>query len=109
MANFDDILLEELKDLEGIQTQKPETGAGVNSGKSYVKNYTNRIFGAPYQLIPSVDYRFKKVNTNVGNEYLRHFILNSPILHIKPGMPIYTGGGDSKSILKQIDEHREWS
>ncbi|MCM1232971.1 MAG: hypothetical protein NC489_22830 [Ruminococcus flavefaciens] len=81
---------QELTALEGILGQNPETGA---SGKSsYLGEYTNRIFGAPYQLLDSVDRRFPSVNSNLGNEYLRNFLINSPILHIRPGMPKYTGG-----------------
>ena len=104
MADFTNILAQELAALEGIQSQHPETGAGINSGNSYLDQYTNRIFGAPFQLIDSVDRRFSDVNSHVGNEYLRNFILNSPILHIKPGMPKYTGGAESSELLNSIKE-----
>lgn len=99
---FDKILKQELQALEGIQSQHPETGSGINSGKSYLKQYTNRIFGAPFQFMDSVDRRFPNVNPNVGNEYLRNIILNSPILHIKPGMPIYTGGTATGKLLETV-------
>lgn len=82
-------LKDELKKLEGILYQNPETGA--KGQDSYLGDYTNRIFGAPYQLLESVDMRFDDVNSYLGNEYLRNFILNSSILHIRPGMPKYTG------------------
>lgn len=81
---------QELTALEGVLGQNPETGAS-GSG-SYLGEYTNRLFGAPFQLLDSVDKRFGSVNSNLGNEYLRNFLLNSPILHIRPGMPKYTGG-----------------
>lgn len=81
---------QELTALEGVLGQNPETGAG--GGGSYLGEYTNRLFGAPFQLLDSVDGRFGSVNANLGNEYLRNFLLNSPILHIRPGMPKYTGG-----------------
>lgn len=95
----------ELARLEGLHGQNPESGAGIGSGKSYVGEYTNRVFGAPFQLLDSVDRRFSNVNSYLGNEYLRNFLLNSPILRIKPGMPKYTGGTDSTSLatgLKNI-------
>ena len=101
-GSFDKILREELIQLEGIQHQNPETGAGINEGTTYISQYTNRIFGAPFQLMDSVDRRFENVNKYVGNEYLRNFILNSPILHIKPGMPKYTGGTDSSALAESI-------
>lgn len=104
---FVSILREELMDLEGIHLQNPETGANIrgNDGvTTYIDSYTNRIFGSPFQLLDSVDKRFDKVNPFVGNEYLRHFILNSPILHIKPGMPKYTGGADGSAIAEAIKE-----
>ena len=99
---FDRILKQELQTLEGVQSQHPETGAGINSGKSYIKQYTNRIFGAPFQFMDSVDRRFPNVNPNVGNEYLRNIILNSPILHIKPGMPVYTGGDSTSNLVNMV-------
>ena len=46
-------------------------------------------------MLDSVDRRFPSINKYLGREYLKNFILNSPILHIKPGMPRYTGGNDS--------------
>lgn len=64
----------------------------------YINDYTNRLFGSPFQLLDSVDKRFDNINPNLGNEYLRNFILNSPILHIRPGMPKYTGDVDSTSL-----------
>lgn len=96
-------LHQELIQLEGILGQNPETGA--QTGGSFLGQYTNRLFGAPFQLMDSVDRRFSDINTNLGNEYLRNFMLNSPILHVKPGMPKYTGnlkGNDAITSLKQI-------
>lgn len=98
-------LANELSKLEGLHGQHPESGANIGSGKSYIHEYTNRLFGAPFQLMDSVDRRFGNVNSHLGNEYLRNFLLNSPILHIKPGMPKYTGGDDPTSLatgLKNI-------
>lgn len=84
----------ELSSIEGLHGQHPESGAGIGSGASYLHDYTNRIFGAPFQLLDSVDRRFPSINKYLGNEYLRNFTLNSPILHVKPGLPKYTGGLD---------------
>lgn len=99
---FESILREELIALEGIHQQNPETGANIRNtngeGSTYISKYTNRIFGAPYQLLDSADKRFSSINKYLGNEYLRHFILNGPILHIKPGMPQYTGSRKSNNI-----------
>lgn len=69
---------------------------------SYVSQYTNRLFGAPFQLLDSVDKRFKDVNVHIGNEFLRNFMLNSPILRIRPGMPKYTGGDDDGGIWDML-------
>lgn len=97
------VLYNELRQLEGLHGQNLETGAGIGSNMSYLDQYTNRIFGAPYQLLDSVDRRFPKINEHLGNEYLRNFILNSPILHIKPGLPKYTGRDtDLLDSLKQV-------
>ncbi len=100
MANpeqtFEAELMDELTALEGIMGQNPETGA--RSKGSLLGDYTNRLFGAPYQLLDSVDRRFTSINSNVGNEYLRNFLLNSPILSIRPGMPQYTGDRDTTKI-----------
>ena len=89
----------ELERLEGILYQNPETGKqGENS---HLMNYTNRVFGAPFQLLPSVDMRFGEINNNLGTEYLRNIMLNSPILRIKPGMPKYTGNDDPNSLVSE--------
>lgn len=93
-------LLEELKNLEGIIRQHPETGKLTNV--SHLRHYTNRVFGAPFQYLDSVDKRFDDVNPNLGSEYLRNFMLNSPILHIRPGMPKYTGGDSDAGLGEMI-------
>lgn len=90
----------ELVGLEGLHGQNLESGAGIDSNKSYLTEYTNRLFGSPYQLLDSVDRRFKSINEHLGSEYLRNFILNSPILYIKPGLPRYTGGTDPTSFAE---------
>lgn len=102
MADLTNVLAQELMALEGLRGQHPETGANLDSGASYLDQYTNRIFGAPFQLMDSVDKRFDSVNKHVGNEFLRNFILNSPILHIKPGVPKYTGGKDEGAVIETI-------
>lgn len=93
-------LLEELQSLEGIIRQDRETGK--LSMVSYVTKYTNRVFGAPFQYLDSVDKRFDKVNPNVGNEYLRNILLNTPVLRIRPGMPKYTGGDSDGGLGEMI-------
>ena len=93
-------LLEELKSLEGLHKQNPENGSKLND--TLMSQYTNRVFGMPYQLMDNVDRRFPSINKYVGNEYLRNFVLNSPILHIKPGMPKYTGGNDSEGLADSL-------
>ena len=104
IADITNVLAQELAALEGINQQNPETGAGIGSGESYLSLYTTRLFGSPFQLIDSVDKRFPSVNKHIGAEYLRNFTLNSPILHIKPGMPKYTGSTDSSAIADSIRE-----
>ena len=98
------ILGQELIDLERTTGQDPETGQSLDTNTSYITKYTNRIFGAPYQFLDSVDRRFPSVNRHLGNEYLRNMILKGPILHIKPGVPKYTGGTDGTSIFNGIKE-----
>lgn len=92
----------ELEVLEGLHANNPEIGKNIlknaGSGLGKFSKYTNRLFGAPYQLLPSVDVRFNDYNSNVGYEYMKHFLLNSPILHIRPGMPKYTGDYNPTSI-----------
>lgn len=100
------ILGQELMALEGLHGQNPETGKSFTGSdgqaRTYLGEYTNRVFGSPFQLIDSVDKRFDEINPYVGNEYLRNFLLNSPILYIKPGIPKYTGGTDPNSLQESI-------
>jgi hypothetical protein len=98
---LDLILQHELSQLDGINAHDPETGVSKASGAMLGK-YTTKLFGAPYQLLDSVDRRFGNVNTKVGSEYLRNFLLNSPILYIKPGMPRYSGDGANESMIRDI-------
>lgn len=104
--NANDVIISdlggELAAIEGLHGQHPEKGSGIGSGMSYLGEYTNRLFGAPFQFMKSVDMRFPSINKYLGSEYLRNFMLNSPILHIKPGLPKYTGGTDSTSIATGI-------
>ena len=102
MASMETTLANELKSLEGIHHQHPENGTGINEDTSYLKDYTNRLFGSPFQLLDSVDKRYSGVNKHLGSEYLRNIILNSPVLHIKPGMPKYTGGMDAESAIPEL-------
>lgn len=101
-SNYEYTLGGELTGIEGLHGQNPETGYSTEGRSSYLGEYTTRLFGAPFQLLDSVDRRFPSVNGHVGNEYLRNFLLNSPILHIKPGMPKYTGADDATSIAKGL-------
>lgn len=87
---IENILYSELAQLDGINGHNPDTGRAVHSG-AMLGQYTTRLFGAPYQFLDSVDRRFPNINSYVGTEYLRNFLLNSPILNIRPGMPQYTG------------------
>lgn len=87
---------------EGNNGQNYQTGQMANEGQSFVSEYSNRLFGSPFQLLDSVDRRFPEINANLGNEYLRNFILNSPILHIRPGMPKYTGNVDKTSLSELV-------
>ena len=102
-TDMGEILLNELKSLENIHGQNIDTGQGLNGNDSFISAYTNRLFGAPFQLMNSVDRRFEKVNPATGNQYLRNILLSSPILHIKPGMPKYTGKQETfEDLMKQV-------
>lgn len=92
---IENILQEELKNNTGSMEAQYESINAARQGRGLLDTYTMRLFGSPFQLLDSVDKRFSSLNSDIGNEYLRNFILNSPILHIKPGMPIYTGGNNS--------------
>lgn len=96
--NFVDNLINELKNIEGTNNQNYTSGARSDV-ETFMDQYSNRLFGAPFQLLDSVDRRFPEINPNLGNEYLRNFMLNSPILHIRPGMPKYTGDLNETSLL----------
>ena len=83
---------QELIDMEGLKYQNMDSGKFEKRGtKSVLDKYTTRLFGAPYQLLDSVDKRFPSINSHVGNDYLRNFLLNAPIISIRPGLPKYTG------------------
>ena len=95
------ILLEELKAFEGADYQDYQTGRINRTGRTF-EQYSNRLLGAPFQFMDSVDGRFEGINTNVGVEYLKNILLNSPILYIKPGVPKYTGKDEPGGFLHTI-------
>lgn len=105
MATIENSLGYELGQLEGARGWDLETGRKISNngvGGSRLSAYTTRLFGAPFQLLDTVDGRFPEINSQVGNEYLRNFLLNSPILSIRPGMPRYTGGKDPTSFASGV-------
>lgn len=101
-TSLDQILFNELSNIDGVSGINPETGRDISNG-GLLKGMTTRLFGAPFQLLDSVDHRFPNINENVGNEYLRNFLLNSPILYIHPGLPRYTGGDDNQFTKTIVD------
>lgn len=80
--------------------QSFEVGRFGGDNGTQVTAYNNKLFGAPFQLMDNVDMRHPNINKDVGVEYLKHFLLHSPILHIRPGVPKYTGGTDPKSFTE---------
>lgn len=94
----EDTLKSELLSVEGGNEQNLESGR-VGGNSDTLSKYTNRIFGAPYQFLDSVDMRFSNINKWLGNEYMRDFMLNSPILYVIPGMPHYTGKEKTTSFM----------
>lgn len=101
-TSLDQVLFNELSNIDGVSGINPETGRDISNG-GLLKGMTTRLFGAPFQLLDSVDHRFPNINENVGNEYLRNFLLNSPILYIHPGLPRYTGGDDNEFTKTIMD------
>jgi hypothetical protein len=99
---MDEMLLRELSDIDGVRGINPETGRDISDG-GLLSGMSTRLFGAPFQLLDSVDHRFPNINRYVGNEYLRNFLLNSPILYIHPGLPRYTGGKVSELATTVMD------
>lgn len=99
-GTIEELLFQELAQLDSINSRDPVTGRPATSGEMLSK-YTTRLFGAPFQLLDSVDHRFPKINPQVGNEYLRNFLLRSPILYIRPGMPRFTANS-SDGFLKNL-------
>lgn len=79
----------------------PMSGSNYHEG-DLIKYYRNKLFGSSFQFLDSVDRRFPNVNTHVGYEYLRNFIMHSAILHIYPGLPYYQGGTDPLEWLKAL-------
>jgi hypothetical protein len=92
-----DLISEELADrMSSLMGSYP----GLMPGRGLLDAFTMKLYGSPYQLLSSVDYRFPQINPWVGNEYVRNFLLGGPIVTFKPGMPLYTGG--KPSVIKQI-------
>lgn len=58
-----------------------------------------RLFGMPYQFMPSVDSRLSSLSSRIGVQFLKNIISEAAILKITPGIPKYMGnfGGSSQT------------
>ncbi len=54
-------------------------------------NVSMRLFGMPYQFMPSVDSRIDVLSKRVGTQFLYNIISEAAIVTITPGKPIYMG------------------
>ena len=61
-------------------------------------NVSMRLFGMPYQFMPSVDARLPNVSSRVGMQFMKNIISEAAILTITPGKPKYMGNikGDTQ-------------
>lgn len=60
---------------------------------------TMQLFGLPYQFLPSVDYRIDTLNKDIGRKYIEKIIVQSPVVTIMPGKPVYLPGQKDKSSI----------
>lgn len=60
-----------------------------------------RLFGIPYQFLPSVDPRIPTVSTTVGKKFAENIILDAPVITIMPGKPKYLPGAKDKQTVSQ--------
>ena len=84
---------------EDIEKEIANSTGNLSYEKGVIKGYRNKLFGAPFQFLDSVDARFSEVNEYVGFEFLKNFLIHAPILHIFPGVPKYTGGEDNSGFI----------
>lgn len=55
---------------------------------------STRLIGAPHQFLAHNDHRFGK--SSLGRNYAERIIMNAPIVNIKPGVPEFLPGTNSK-------------
>ena len=84
---------------EDLKNEIASSSGNLSYEKGVIKGYRNKLFGAPFQFLDSVDARFSEVNEYVGFEFLKNFLIHAPILHIFPGVPKYTGGEDNYGLI----------
>lgn len=63
-------------------------------------NVSMRLFGLPYQFMPSVDSRLPSVSSTIGVQFMRNIISEAAILTITPGQAKYLGDYAADSATK---------
>jgi hypothetical protein len=60
-----------------------------------------RLFGIPYQFLPSVDPRIPTVSETVGRKFAENIILDAPVITIMPGKPKFLPSAKDKQTTAQ--------
>ncbi|MDD3172202.1 MAG: hypothetical protein PHF63_00810 [Herbinix sp.] len=62
---------------------------------------TTKLYGSPFQFLPSTDYRSLGSNDKIGRTYAQYIIGEAPIVSLMPGKPFYlpsTSDSQRKSL-----------
>lgn len=60
-----------------------------------------KLFGLPYQFMPSVDPRVDTVSTDIGRKFTENIITDAPVITIIPGKPKYLPSSKNKTTITQ--------
>ena len=58
-----------------------------------------RLFGIPYQFLPSVDPRIPTISETVGRKFAENIVMDAPVITIMPGKPKYLPGAKDKQTM----------
>lgn len=72
-----------------------------NTYGDQLSKYTMRLFGLPYQFLPSVDTREDDISDRIGIQFMKNMLVEGPIVTITPGKPKYLGNSSGDKNAQQ--------
>lgn len=102
LSDYDGSWYKEAEDITVSEYSKALAKSMDNVYSSGVlSKLTMRLFGLPYQFLPSVDTREPTISKTVGVQFMKNMMVEGAILTITPGKPKYLGTNSANRTAQQ--------